>query len=37
MTPNPRQTHLLQQVEANGSVSVEVLAEALGVTLQTVR
>ncbi len=37
MTPNPRQALLLQQLEANGSVSVEVLAETLGVTLQTVR
>ncbi len=37
MTPNPRQSKLLEQVRAHGSVSVETLAEQFGVTLQTVR
>lgn len=37
MTPNPRQTKLLDEVRARGAVSVERLAERLGVTLQTVR
>ena len=37
MNPNPRQNDLLQEVRANGSVSVEALAEKFGVTLQTVR
>jgi DeoR family transcriptional regulator, glycerol-3-phosphate regulon repressor len=37
MTPNPRQAALLEAVRAQGSVSVEALAERFGVTLQTVR
>lgn len=37
MKPNPRQLNLLAAVQAQGSVSVEYLAEKLGVTLQTVR
>ncbi len=37
MTPNPRQTELLQQVRRSGAMSVEALAQAFGVTLQTVR
>ena len=37
MTPNPRQSLLLDEVRARGSLSVETLAERLGVTLQTVR
>jgi len=37
MIPNPRQAHLLEEVTAQGSVTVEALAEKLGVTLQTVR
>jgi len=37
MTQNPRQTQLLQEVRARGSVSVEALAERFSVTLQTVR
>ena len=37
MTPNPRQSELLSEVKARGSVSVEALAERFGVTLQTVR
>ena len=37
MTPNPRQALLLDEVRARGSMSVEALAERLGVTLQTVR
>ncbi|WP_140627099.1 DeoR/GlpR family DNA-binding transcription regulator [Methylibium rhizosphaerae] len=37
MTPNPRQSQLLDEVRARGSVSVEALAEQFGVTLQTVR
>jgi DeoR family transcriptional regulator, glycerol-3-phosphate regulon repressor len=37
MTPNPRQSHLLEEVRARGSVSVEALAEKFKVTLQTVR
>lgn len=37
MTPNPRQLTLLTVVHAQGSVTVEQLAEELGVTLQTVR
>ena len=37
MTPNPRQSELLDEVRARGSVSVETLAERFGVTLQTVR
>lgn len=37
MRPNPRQITLLSVVQAQGSVSVEHLAEKLGVTLQTVR
>ena len=37
MTPNPRQADLLDAVRAQGSLSVEALAERFGVTLQTVR
>ena len=37
MTPNPRQAELLARVVANGSASIESLAEVLGVTLQTIR
>ena len=37
MTPNPRQSLLLDEVRARGSVSVEALAERFDVTLQTVR
>ena len=37
MNPNPRQMTLLSEVQAQGSVTVEVLADKLGVTLQTVR
>ncbi len=37
MTPNPRQSLLLDEVRAHGSVSVEALADRFGVTLQTVR
>jgi DeoR family transcriptional regulator, glycerol-3-phosphate regulon repressor len=37
MTPNPRQLTLLAFVRTQGSITVEVLAEKLGVTLQTVR
>jgi len=37
MTPNPRQSALLDEVRRLGSVSVEALAERFGVTLQTVR
>jgi DeoR family glycerol-3-phosphate regulon repressor len=37
MTPNPRQALLIDEVRASGSLSVEVLAEKLEVTLQTVR
>jgi DeoR family glycerol-3-phosphate regulon repressor len=37
MNPNPRQLKLLEVVRAGGSVTVEALAEQLGVTLQTVR
>jgi DeoR family transcriptional regulator, glycerol-3-phosphate regulon repressor len=37
MTPNPRQSLLLEEVRARGSVSVEALAEKFEVTLQTVR
>ena len=37
MVPNLRQTDLLAEVLARGSVSVEALAEKFGVTLQTVR
>jgi len=37
MNPNPRQITLLSVVQTKGSVSVEELAETLGVTLQTVR
>ncbi len=37
MTPNPRQALLLEVVNAQGSVTVEALAEKLDVTLQTVR
>jgi DeoR family glycerol-3-phosphate regulon repressor len=35
--PNPRQIHLLDTVRERGSVTVDKLAEMLGVTLQTVR
>jgi DeoR family glycerol-3-phosphate regulon repressor len=37
MTPNPRQSLLLDEVRSRGSVSVEALAEQFAVTLQTVR
>ena len=37
MTPNPRQSGLLDEVRVRGSVSVEALADKFGVTLQTVR
>lgn len=37
MNPNPRQLKLLASVKAQGSVTVDHLAETLGVTLQTVR
>lgn len=37
MNSNPRQLKLLDVVRARGSVTVEALAEHLGVTLQTVR
>ena len=37
MSPNPRQLTLLAVVRAQGSVTVEQLADKLGVTLQTVR
>jgi DeoR family transcriptional regulator, glycerol-3-phosphate regulon repressor len=37
MNPNPRQLKLLTVVQAQGSVSLDLLAHTLGVTLQTVR
>ena len=37
MNTNPRQIKLLEMVRTQGSVSVEQLADTLGVTLQTVR
>ena len=37
MTPNPRQSQLLDAVRQHGALSVETLAERFGVTLQTVR
>lgn len=37
MTPNPRQSMLLDEVRSRGSVSVEALSDQFGVTLQTVR
>ncbi|MDB5730840.1 MAG: glpR [Variovorax sp.] len=37
MNSNPRQLHLLDTVRARGTLTVEHLAEMLGVTLQTVR
>jgi DeoR family transcriptional regulator, glycerol-3-phosphate regulon repressor len=37
MTPNPRQSQLLDEVKRCGAASVEALAERFGVTLQTVR
>ncbi len=37
VNPNPRQLKLLADVQAQGSVTVEQLADQLGVTLQTVR
>jgi DeoR family glycerol-3-phosphate regulon repressor len=37
MNPNPRQIKLLETVRARSSVTVEQLADMLGVTLQTVR
>ena len=37
MNSNPRQLKLLNTVRARGSVTVEQLADMLGVTLQTVR
>jgi DeoR family transcriptional regulator, glycerol-3-phosphate regulon repressor len=37
MTLNPRQSALLEEVRAQGAMTVEALAERFGVTLQTVR
>ncbi|MDE2146974.1 MAG: DeoR/GlpR transcriptional regulator [Burkholderiales bacterium] len=37
MEPNPRQAELLEEVQRQGSASVDALAERFGVTLQTVR
>jgi DeoR family glycerol-3-phosphate regulon repressor len=37
MTPNPRQSMLLDEVRARGSATVEALSDQFGVTLQTVR
>ena len=37
LSPNPRQTALLDEVRRQGSVSVDALAGRFGVTLQTVR
>lgn len=37
MRPNPRQLTLLAEVQRHGSMTVEQLADQLGVTLQTVR
>ena len=37
MSTNPRQLALLEVMQSQGSVTVEYLAEKLGVTLQTVR
>ncbi len=37
MIPNPRQTALLELLRATGNVTVEAVAEQVGVTLQTVR
>lgn len=37
LTPNPRQSDVLDEVRHRGSISVEALAERFGVTLQTVR
>ncbi len=37
MTPNPRQSQLLDAVRQHGALSVETLAERFGVTLQTAR
>lgn len=37
MNPNPRQLTVLAMVQQQGSITVEQLAEKLGVTLQTVR
>ncbi|CAM8668404.1 GlpR Transcriptional regulators of sugar metabolism [Comamonadaceae bacterium] len=37
MNPNPRQLTLLSVVQAKGTVTVDELADTLGVTLQTVR
>ena len=37
MTPNPRQSELLDEVRTRGAVTVDALAERFGVTLQTVR
>ncbi len=37
MSPNPRQSGVLDTVRERGSVTVEALAEQFGVTLQTVR
>ena len=37
MNPNPRQSLLLDEVRARGTMSVEALGEQFGVTLQTVR
>ena len=37
MTPNPRQSELLDEVRTRGTATVDALAERFGVTLQTVR
>jgi DeoR family glycerol-3-phosphate regulon repressor len=37
MTPNPRQTQLLTLVHDHEAISIDALADALGVTLQTIR
>ena len=37
MTPNPRQSLLIDEVHSRGTVTVEALAEQFGVTLQRVR
>lgn len=37
MTPNPRQTQLLSLVQQHEAISIDSLADTLGVTLQTIR
>jgi DeoR family transcriptional regulator, glycerol-3-phosphate regulon repressor len=37
MNPNPRQAELVEEVQRQGAMSVEALADRFGVTLQTVR